>query len=166
MAMRKFGRKKAHREWMLRNLASSVILFERVTTTEARAKEARRTIDHFITLGKSDTLADRRRLLGLVADRLAAKKIWEVLRSRYTNRSSGYTRLTRLGVRKGDNAPLFLIELMPDQTTAAINDKPLAIGGAVPAKDIIETKPERRGLSRLRKPKAAVTIRRKNEAKK
>lgn len=113
MAMRELKRKKAHREWMIRNLTTSVILYERVVTTVAKAKEVRRWVDRAITQGKKDDLATRRRLLAWFPDTNAPKKIWEVLRSRYTDRNSGYTRLVRLGRRVGDSAETMLIELIP-----------------------------------------------------
>lgn len=155
-ATRKLQRKKAPREWLIRNLTTSVILYEHVKTTEARAKEARRFVDRIINLGKSDSLADRRRLMSWVSDRAAAKKIIEVLAPRYADRVSGYSRLIRLGTRVGDGAPSFLIELIPGKDKVT---KPVVADTAM---EVIETKETRRGVARLRKPKADVTVRRRS----
>lgn len=157
-AMRKLQRKKAPRELMMRNLTASILLYERVKTTEARAKEARRFVDKMINLGKSGTLADRRRLLAWLPDRQAAKKVFEVLVARYSDRPSGYSRLIRLGTRVGDGASSFLIELLPDKNAPT---KSKAVDSHAAAEgEVIETKPTRRGVARLSKPKAEVTIRR------
>lgn len=114
MLTRKFGRKKAARSHMLRNLAASVILFEKVETTEAKAKEIRRMIDRSITVAKKNTLASRRELESLYFDKNVAKKLVEVLAPRYTDRPSGYTRLLKLGQRAGDGVDKALLLLIPD----------------------------------------------------
>ncbi len=152
MPGRTLSRKKAHREWLLRNLTTSIILFERVQTTEAKAKEVRGWVDKMINLGKEDTLAARRAMLAWLPDRLAAKKIIEVLRSRYTDRTSGYTRLVHAGNRKGDNAPIMIIELIPSKNPAATTLKAEA--------GMVEVEQPKKKLQ-LRKPKATVTVRRK-----
>lgn len=145
MAMRVLKRKKAHREMMIRNLTTSVILYERVVTTVAKAKEVRRWVDRMITTGKDDSLSARRRLLGWFPDPNAPKKIWEILRARYTDRTSGFTRLIRLSTRVGDRAETMIIELMPAPT-------PVTVVTA-------EKQPEKRTK------KTNVTVRRKGDAK-
>lgn len=156
MAGRILSRKKAHREAMLRNLATSVILYERVTTTEAKAKEVRGLVDKMINLGKRDTLAARRQMLAWFPDRLAPKKIWEVLRGRYQDRTSGYTRSVHAGNRKGDNAPVMLVELLA---------APKAGASAKTDESVTATADEPKKKLQLRKPKATVTVRRKASSK-
>lgn len=156
MAFKELKRKKAHRESLLRNVVTSVILYDRVTTTQAKAKEARRLIDRVITLGKDDRLSARRQLLAWLTDAKAAKKIWEVLRPRYESRTSGFTRWHRLSGRKGDNAERIIIELIGTQAAVAeTSDKVEAV-----------TTETSRRLPRLGRPRATVTVRRKTGAKK
>jgi large subunit ribosomal protein L17 len=102
-------RKKGPREALLKGLATSVILHERVKTTKAKAKAVRPMIEKLITSGKTGTLAARRRLVGTIGDN-AAKKVVEVLAPRYQGRAGGYLRLTNLGRREGDGAEMVQIE--------------------------------------------------------
>lgn len=106
------GREKAPREAMLRNLAASVILYEKVKTTEAKAKAIKSLVEKAITSGKKPTLASRRKLMGFFYTEHPVKKIFEVLGPRYQNRSGGYTRIVKIGARKNDGAEMVLIELV------------------------------------------------------
>lgn len=112
MLTRKLGRKKAHRDHMLRNLAASAILYEKVETTAAKAKEVKRIVDQSINLAKKNNLAARRRLLGQYFDAKVVAKLFEVLIDRFADRSSGYTRLLRIAPRLGDGAEQILIMLI------------------------------------------------------
>ncbi len=112
---RKFGRKKSNREHMMRNLVTSLILYERVTTTEPKAKELKREIDRVITIAKKDDLQAHRRILGYVFDVNAAKKLKEVLVPRYQTRTSGYTKFYHSGNRLGDAAPMAIVELIAEE---------------------------------------------------
>lgn len=105
-------RKKAPRELMLRNLASSVLLYEKVKTTEAKAKTVRSLVERAITVSKSGTLAARRSLISTLPQPLAVKKAMEVLGKRYQERAGGYTRIVKLGTRAGDGAQMVQIELV------------------------------------------------------
>ena len=118
---RTFGRPSAHRKAMLRNLTLSVLRYERVKTTEAKAKEVRRLVDRIIGLGKDGSLAARRRAAAFLFEPAILEKVFADLPARYPDRNSGYTRITHLGRRVGDSAPVMLIELMPgvDETKAA-----------------------------------------------
>lgn len=107
-----FGRKKGPREALLRNLATSVILYERVNTTEAKAKAIRPIVERCITLGKKPSLHTRRLLLARLFDENAVKKVLEVLGPRYAERKGGYTRITKVGNRVGDNASKAVIEFV------------------------------------------------------
>lgn len=109
---KKLDREKAPREMMLRNLASSVIIYEKVTTTEAKAKVVRSLVEKMITTAKANTLAAHRKLIATLPQPLAVKKSIEVLGPRYLTRVGGYTRLIKVGARKGDGAELVQIELV------------------------------------------------------
>lgn len=97
---------------MLRNLAESVILYEKVKTTVAKAKAVRPIVEQAITTGKKPTLAARRKLTSTFYTELPVKKILEVLSPRYATRAGGYTRVTKLGHRKNDAADMVQIELV------------------------------------------------------
>lgn len=112
---RKFGRKKAHREHMIRNLVTSLILYEHVTTTEAKAKELKKEIDKLITIAKTDDLHAYRQTLSYVFDVNAAKKLKEILAPRYKDRTSGFTKSYHNGLRLGDAAPIMIVELIPGE---------------------------------------------------
>jgi len=105
-------RKKAPREALLRNLAASVILYEKVKTTEAKAKAVRPFVERAITTGKSPSLAARRKLMKFFYTDHAVKKILEVLGPKYKERPGGYTRIVKIGHRKNDGADMVQLELV------------------------------------------------------
>jgi large subunit ribosomal protein L17 len=105
-------RQKAPRELMLRNLASSILLYEKVKTTKAKAAAVRPLVERMITASKAGDLAARRGLIKVLLQKNAVKKAMEVLGDRYKNRPGGYTRTTKLGVRQGDGAEMVQIELV------------------------------------------------------
>lgn len=106
------GRQKGPRELMLRNLASSVLLYEKVKTTKAKATAVRPLLEKAITAAKAGNLEARRGLLKVLLQKKAVKKALEVLGVRYQKRPGGYTRTTKLGVRAGDGAEMVLLELV------------------------------------------------------
>ena len=113
----KLGRKTPHRESMLRNLVTSLILQERITTTLQKAKYMRPHAERLITLGKrsgdpEDILHARRQAAGFLKSPEAVKKLFDTVSARFAQRNGGYTRLTRLGFRKGDGAELAMVELI------------------------------------------------------
>src|SRR3954466_8358082 len=110
---RKFSRTIDQRRSMMRNLTMSVLRYERVKTTEAKAKEIRGYVDRMINLGKDGGLDARRRAAAWLPETVIVNKVFDDLAKRYTDRSSGYLRTTRLPRRVGDNAELMLLELMP-----------------------------------------------------
>jgi len=112
MIKRKFGRKKAHREHMLANLATSVILFEHVKTTKAKAKEVSTIVQKLIDLGKKNNLTSKRRLIAYLPDKLASKKIIEDLAKRYSTRVGGYLQSYNMGVRAGDGSQMVMLKLI------------------------------------------------------
>ena len=106
------GREKAPREMMLRNLASSIVIYEKVKTTEAKAKTVKPMVEHLITIAKKGDLAARRQLIAVLPQELAVKKLMEVIGLRYKERAGGYTRIVKLGNRAGDGASIVQIELV------------------------------------------------------
>ncbi|MDP9468070.1 MAG: 50S ribosomal protein L17 [Chloroflexota bacterium] len=113
MAGRRLGRASDHRLHMLDNLAVSILRFERVKTTEAKAKEVRGRVDHMITLAKRGDLQARRMLVAQMPDEpLIVEKLMGELATKYADRSSGYTRIVKIGPRLGDAAAIVQIELV------------------------------------------------------
>ncbi|HBG81345.1 TPA: 50S ribosomal protein L17 [candidate division CPR2 bacterium] len=108
---RKLGREAGHRRAMLRNLATSLILHERVETTVAKAKEIRPIVERLITTGKKGDLAARRRLLRYIPENAAAK-VMEKIAVDFKDREGGYTRILKTGFREGDAAPTAIIEFV------------------------------------------------------
>ncbi|HTY56542.1 MAG TPA: 50S ribosomal protein L17 [Candidatus Binataceae bacterium] len=107
---RKLNRTSAHRKALLRNLVLSLIRHERIRTTDAKAKELRRYADRIVTLGKQGDLAARRMVFSLIESRDAVKKLFDVIAPRFKDRSGGYTRVVKFGVRNGDAAPVSIVE--------------------------------------------------------
>jgi large subunit ribosomal protein L17 len=105
-------REKAPRELMLRNLASSIIMYEKVKTTEAKAKAVKPLLEKMITKAKTGDLSARRNLIATLPQTLAVRKAMEVLADRYKERPGGYSRIIKLGSRKGDGAEMVQIELV------------------------------------------------------
>lgn len=109
---RKLGRTSGHRRAMMRNLVTSLLREERVFTTTTRAKELNRVAEHMITLGKRGDLSARRLALAYVLDEDVVTKLFSTLGPRYEDRTGGYTRIMRTGYRRGDAAPMSIIELV------------------------------------------------------
>jgi large subunit ribosomal protein L17 len=99
---------------MLRNMVTSLLDHEEVRTTDAKAKEVRRVAERMITLGKRGTLHARRQALETLRSKGVAAKLFDTLADRYRDRPGGYTRIVKLGRRVGDNAPVSLIQLIPE----------------------------------------------------
>lgn len=113
MAYRKLGRDNKHRRSMLANLAKNLIMYERIETTEARAKETRKFVEKMISYGKSGSLVSRRKALAFLQnDTEAVKKVFDDLAVRYAARNGGYTRILKLDERRGDDALKVIIELV------------------------------------------------------
>jgi large subunit ribosomal protein L17 len=110
-AGRKLNRTSAHRSAMFRNMVTSLLWHEHVETTDAKAKELRRWTDRVITLGKRGTLHARRQALAVVRSRRVVAKLFDDIALRFRERPGGYTRITKLGIRRGDAAPVSIIEL-------------------------------------------------------
>ena len=109
---RKLGTSASHRKAMMRSLAAALLENERVKTTEAKAKEVRGLVDRIITWGKRGDVHARRLAIAELGDRDLAHKVFDDIADRYAERDGGYTRILKLGPRKGDGAPMVLIELV------------------------------------------------------
>lgn len=110
--MRKLGRKKSNRQSLIRNLVTSLLLYEKVDTTEAKAKELKREVELIIVKAKKNNLNSKRRIYGQLFDQNASKKLTAELVTRYSKRSSGFTTMSRIGTRLGDNSQKVRIELI------------------------------------------------------
>ena len=109
---RKLGRPTDHRIAMLRNLVTSLLREGRIETTETRAKETRRLAEKMITLAKRGDLHARRQVLAYVYDETVVKKLFDEVAPKYNDRNGGYTRIMKLGPRRGDAAEIVIIELV------------------------------------------------------
>jgi large subunit ribosomal protein L17 len=111
-AGRRLGRTSSHRDAMLRNMVTSLLDQERIVTTVAKAKEARRITDQMITLGKRGDLHARRQAMAYIRSKSVVAKLFDQLSAQYSERNGGYTRIIRTGTRLGDAAPMAILELV------------------------------------------------------
>ena len=120
MGYRKLGRTSSQRKALLRDLATDLIVFERIETTEAKAKELRSVVEKMITLGKRGDLHARRQAAAFIRNEVAneesgqdaLQKLFSDIAPRYEDRQGGYTRIMKMGPRRGDGAPIVVIELV------------------------------------------------------
>jgi large subunit ribosomal protein L17 len=112
LGLRKLNRTSSHRLAMLRNMTNSLLKHEVITTTLPKAKELRRVVEPMITLGKEASVANRRLAFDRLRDRDIVTKLFGELGPRYASRKGGYLRILKFGFRKGDNAPMALVELL------------------------------------------------------
>ena len=115
----KLGRTASHRKAMLSNMMTSLFANERITTTQIRAKALRRTAEKVITFAKKGDLHARRQVLRVIADKQIVSKLFDELGPRYKSRNGGYTRVVKLGPRRGDGAFMSIIELVDRPGVAA-----------------------------------------------
>jgi large subunit ribosomal protein L17 len=120
LGLRKLNRTSSHRLAMFRNMTVSLLRHELIKTTLPKAKELRRVAEPILTLGKNPSLANRRLAFARLRDREMVSKLFDELGPRYAARNGGYSRILKFGFRKGDNAPMALVELMdrPADATA------------------------------------------------
>jgi len=112
---RKLGRTSAHRTAMFRNMATSLFRHERIETTDAKAKELRRFAEQLITLAKRGDLHARRQAFADIRDQEVLAKLFGDIGPRFKTRPGGYTRIIKSRIRKGDNAPISIIELVGNE---------------------------------------------------
>ena len=115
---RRMGGSSDHQRHMMANLATALFEHGRITTTETRARRLRPVAERLITFAKRGDLHARRRVLTTVTDRDVVHTLFSEIGPRFESREGGYTRITKIGPRKGDNAPMAVIELMPEETEA------------------------------------------------
>ena len=112
MGYRKLGFRSDHRRALLRNAVTSLLQQEKITTTETRAKEIGSIAEQMITLGKRGDLHARRQAASYLMDDETTKKLFTTLAPRFETKQGGYTRITKVGFRRGDGAPMAIIELV------------------------------------------------------
>ena len=109
---RKLGRTTSHKDAMLRNMVTSFLKFEKIETTDVKAKELRRVAEKMITLAKRGGLHARRQAAAVIRDKDVVKKLFDEIGARFADRQGGYTRIVKTRFRAGDSAPMAFIELM------------------------------------------------------
>jgi len=119
----KLGRTTSHRKAMLRTMVTSLLKYEKITTTETKAKELRKVAEKMIGLGKKGDLHARRQAAAVVRERDVVGKLFGELSARYRDRSGGYTRIVKTGYRVGDNAPMSMIEFIRDAGAESVKKK-------------------------------------------
>jgi large subunit ribosomal protein L17 len=158
------GRTTAHRKALFRNMVTALIRRERIRTTLAKAKELRSHVEKTITLGKKGTLHAKRLARKVVVEKEAFSKLFGLLSERYAKRSGGYTRIIKIGNRRGDDAPMAFIELVDREGETPI-DKAKAEKKAAPKKDTAK-KSEKKTEAKPEKEKKIETKKKPAEAKK
>jgi len=119
MMYRKLGRTSSNRKALLRSLTVALIKHGRIETTTAKAKELTKVFAKLLTTAKEDTLANRRLVIAALVDEDAVRKLFTEIAPKYMNRKGGYTRMYRVGPRRGDAAEIAIIEMVaPDEKTA------------------------------------------------
>jgi len=113
--VKKLGRTKPHREAMLANMAMSLFTHRMIKTTDARAKALRPVVDRLISTAKKDTLASKRQVAKTIHVKKVFKKFFEEIVPQFSERDSGFTRVMKLGVRRGDGAPMSVVELLTEK---------------------------------------------------
>ena len=109
---KKINRTSEHRKSLIKNMLNSLIKYEQITTTLPKAKIIKPQIDKVITLGKKDSLANKKNLFAKLQDKINTRKVTNVLSKRYLNRKGGYSRIIKTGFRYGDGASLAIVELV------------------------------------------------------
>lgn len=112
MSYRKLGRDSSARKALLRGIVTSLFRYERIETTEAKAKELRKIAEKMLTLAKRGDLHARRQALAYMMDKDVVKKLFDEVAPKYKDRQGGYTRIIKTGARQGDAAPMVIIELV------------------------------------------------------
>ena len=120
---RQLSRNSSHRWAMMRNLITALLREEKIRTTDPKAKELRRWVERVITLGKAGSLHARRQALSIVQDKAVVRKLFDTLGPRFKDRPGGYTRIIKIGIRRGDAAQMSVIELVgSDDEKATTSD--------------------------------------------
>jgi large subunit ribosomal protein L17 len=137
---RRLGRTTSHRIAMFRNMVTSLLLHEKIQTTDAKAKELRPIAEKMITLGKRGDLHAVRQAASYIRDKKVVTKLFEAIAPRYKDREGGYTRIIKLGIRPGDTAAVSLIELVEEELTIKPKKAPIKVS-AQPAVKVVAPEP-------------------------
>jgi len=121
--IKKLGRTKPHREAMLANMAMSLFTHRLIKTTDAKAKALRPLVDRLISTAKKDTLASKRQVAKTLHVKNVFKKFYEDIVPQFADRDSGFTRVIKLGVRRGDGAPVSVVELLTEKKADKVDSK-------------------------------------------
>ena len=144
----KLNRTSSHRKAMFRNMVTSLLKYERIKTTDAKAKELKSWADHIITLAKRGDLHARRQALSYIMDKSVTHKLFDEMSNRFSDRQGGYTRILKTGHRKGDNAPLAIIQLLLSSDKKKELDKKVR-GTAKSKKEIVKKEiPDKKAVSK------------------
>lgn len=138
---RKLGRTTAHRNAMLRGMVTLLLKNGQLETTLARAKEVRSVAEKMITLGKKNTLASRRAALAYITDETVVSKLFSEIAPAYENRNGGYTRVLKLGERRGDGAEMALVTLIKEEKPVVEEKKPAKKAAKKKAAPAVEEAP-------------------------
>jgi large subunit ribosomal protein L17 len=133
----RLGGGPAHERLLLRNMATSLFKHGKITTTETKAKRLRPLAERLVTFAKRGDLHARRRVLSMITDKSVVHTLFTDIAPQVADRQGGYTRITKLGFRKGDNAPLALIELVLEPVNAKAVSKKPKLANAVKATDVV-----------------------------
>jgi large subunit ribosomal protein L17 len=168
---RKLGRTSAHRSALFRNQLASMVQNERIVTTLEKAKELRPILEKLVTLGKEDSVHHRRQAARSVSDRDLLKKLFEEISPRFSDRPGGYTRIIKLGPRRGDGAEMAILEFVDFERVPAPAPKGRKARKAAPEEETEETTPdtteeETEGEAPKKKPAAKKKPAKKPAAKK
>jgi len=161
---RKLNRNSSHREAMFRNMAVSLLRHEQLQTTLPKAKELRRVAEPLITLGKTATLANRRLAYSRLRDREMVGKLFDDLGVRFKDRPGGYLRILKTGFRRGDSAPMALVQLTERQAVSAAEPAAEA-SAAVEAKAKAKAKSKKSKAAKKSAPKKKSAKSKKSAAK-
>lgn len=121
--VKKLGRTKPHREAMLANMAMSLFTHRVIKTTDAKAKALKPLVDRLISTGKEDTLHAKRMVARTINNKEVFKKLFTEIIPQFSDRTSGFTRVVKLGVRRGDGAPISVVELLTEKVVVETDEK-------------------------------------------
>lgn len=171
MTNRKLGRTSAHRNAMFRNQVTSMIQHERIITTLIKAKELRPIVEKMVTLGKTDSVHTRRQAARSIADEGALRRLFEEVSPRFVERPGGYTRIVKLGPRRGDGAEMAVLEFVDYELGSSNTGGDKGKGKGAAAKGGKKTKEpaadesgEKKGGKKVAKPAASEGARKSDDA--
>jgi large subunit ribosomal protein L17 len=157
---RRLGRNSSHRNAMFRNMVTSLFRYEQLETTESRAKELRPIAEKMITLAKRGDLHARRQALSYMKDKDVTHRLFDELKDRYSERQGGYLRIVKKGNRRGDGAPVSVVQLLPAEQKKKTKKKEKAVKPAASTgskKKEIKKSSEQKGSGKKKDPEKEVS---------